>query len=176
MPVWKFTGTESGTVELVDAKLELSTYYQSLEDLKSLLRAHDGVELEDLRTWLIAAGVSLDDLGSWLSTENQTLEDARFHVCTVAQVLSDLKMRLDVLGLDLSDLSTWCQAAGYRTDSLKAWLQAVSPTVLQDLMMLLAATDGTILSDCRMALSTVGMAPAFRSIVAQRLSANIHEV
>lgn len=176
MPIWKFQEEPAGEITLEDASLELSAYYQALEDLLSWLSATDGIETEDLCASLLTWAESMDDLGAELSAYLQQFENAGSSLQTVAQVLNDLKMHLEVFGLDLSDLSMWFQAAGYRLNDMKTLLQAVSPTVLINLMMFLSSTDGTILNDCRMRLNAVRMAPAFQSIVAQRLSANIHEV
>lgn len=62
--------------ELEDVSLDLSAYYQSLEDFGTWLRAHDGLEFEDLVSQLEAAGWTTEDLSTYITAWYQSLEDA----------------------------------------------------------------------------------------------------
>lgn len=62
-----------GTTELEDCSLDLSAYYQTLENLASWLRAHDGLEFDDLAASLEAAGYSLENLTLSLEAFAQSL-------------------------------------------------------------------------------------------------------
>lgn len=81
---------------LEDASLDLSAYYQTLENLGSWLRAHDGTEFDDMAATLEAAGYSLDDFTQSLAAYLQSVED---------------------LGVDLSSVATW-------REDLAQWLAA----------------------------------------------------
>jgi len=177
MPVWKFAGEEtSQETALEDVRLELSAYWQSMEDLASWLRAHDGSEIEDLAAWLRASSYSIEDLTTALSAYSQSLENIPVELATVAQILQDFTTYLSCWGLSLEDWGADLWAAGYLLKNLQTHLQAVSPTVLQDFMSYLSATDGGVLDDLSMRLMAVSIAPAYKSVVAQRIASITHEV
>ena len=177
MPVWKFTDSDSPIVEaLEDARLDLSAYYRSMEDLKGWLRAHDGQEFEDLAAWLRASSYSIVDLTTALSAYYQSLEDIPVELATVVRILQDVTTYLSCWGLALADLGADLRASGYLLNNLQTHLQAVSPTVMQDCMSYLSATDGGVLDDVSMRLMAVSIAPAYQSVVAQRIASITHEV
>lgn len=75
---------------LEDASLDLSAYYQTLENLGSWLRAHDGIELSDLANSLEAAGYSLGDLALYLAAYLQSLEDLGVDLTAAVDFREDL--------------------------------------------------------------------------------------
>jgi hypothetical protein len=177
MPVWKFAGEEtSQETALEDVRLELSAYWQSMEDLASWLRAHNGQEFEDLASWLQASSYSIVDLTTALSAYSQSLQDIPVALATVVRILQDVTTYLSCWGLALADWGADLRAAGYLHKNLQTHLQAVSPTVLQDCMSYLSATDGGVLDDLTMRLMAVSIAPAYQSVVAQRIASITHEV
>ncbi len=94
MPLWKFQeDSGSGSLELEDASLDLYAYHQAFEDLLCYLRAHDGIEFEDLACFLATSTISLEDLVSYLAAYYQSFEDAGFDLST--------------WGTDYKNLSTW---------------------------------------------------------------------
>jgi hypothetical protein len=106
----------------------------------------------------------------------QFLENAKLPLSAVAEDLKDLRTYFACFGIAMDDCATDLRVAGFFRQDLKTVLQAVSPTVLQDLLVHLSATDGTVFQDMGVGLMAVATAPAFRSIVAQRLSSIMHEV
>lgn len=165
----------SEQTELVDVSLNLSAYYQDMEDLGTYFRAHDGLEFEDLPTLLAAYLQDTEDLPASLSAYYQDLEDLKLNLKTWAWSLEDIKTVLETQGLSLSDLKTAFMAAGYELDNIKTFLSATDATVLRDMATLLWVTDGTMVEDCKMHLSAIALVPAFRAITAQRLTSVVSE-
>jgi len=147
-----------------------------MEDLASWLRAHNGQEFEDLASWLQASSYSIVDLTTALSAYSQSLQDIPVALATVVRILQDVTTYLSCWGLALADWGADLRAAGYLHKNLQTHLQAVSPTVLQDCMSYLSATDGGVLDDLSMRLMAVSIAPAYKSVVAQRIASITHEV
>ena len=191
MPVWKFVPAETGDqTALEDVSLDLGAYYQSIENIATYLRAHDGIEVEDLLSFLAAYYESLEDIGSDLSAYYQAVEDAvaLLQTCTysledvrpslqaAALVFENLKTDLTALGNAREDLITSFYVAGYARHDLSTYLAAVIPLVLSDLGVYFEATDGTALSSVRTYLAAVKRAPSFRSVMAQRVSSVMQEV
>lgn len=161
---------------LEDIRLGLSVCGQSLEDLASWLQAHDGLEFADLAAWLRASSYSIEDLAAELSAYSQSLEDMPVELATVVRILQDVTTYLSCWGLSFENWGADLRAAGYLLKNLRTHLQAVSPIVLQDFMSYLSATDGGVLDDLSMRLMAVSIAPAYQSVVAQRISSITHEV
>jgi hypothetical protein len=178
MPVWKFAESTpaEGTTELEDASLDLAAYYQSMEDLATWLQAHDGVELEDVMTYLAVCGLSIEDLGLSFEAYHQSMEDLALALTTLGLGLTDIRTWLSVNGQERQDLASRLTSAGQGYSMLPTTLQAVSPTVFLDLGLYLSATSGTVLDSLGLALYAVKTAPAFQSIVAQRLESVMADV
>jgi len=126
---------------LEDVSLDLAAYHQARSDLATLLEAAYLLGLEDLAMALETWAFDLHDLPTVL----QTAKIGRH----------DLATALDAVG-------------GYRQD-LAMLLSAVSPLVRRDLRLFLTTTDGNARQDLTLALGAIQKAPAFRSVIAQRL-------
>lgn len=175
---------------LEDAALDLSAYYQALEDVTTWLRATDGLELEDLAAELAAwyqsledAGLdvaayyqSLEDLAASLEALGWTLEDARTFLHAAVLVYSDMPADLRALGDARESILAGLQAVAWARHDLCIYLEAHSGLILLDLGALLEATDGTAFSHMGAWLCAIHQAPSFRSSVAQRASSVISAV
>jgi hypothetical protein len=176
MPVWKFVQPTGGTIELEDASLDLAAYYQALEDLGMWLRAHDGLEFEDLQTLLEAAAYDLTDLGLSLEAFSAYLEDLGLDLHTWATDILDVLFDLRTYGEPVEDLVTGLHAGAYGYADLAMLLEAASSTVLLDLVMALSVTDGIITENFGLSLHAMVAAPAFKAITAQRLTSIMTEI
>lgn len=118
MPIWKFTGdSPSETLELIDIRLDLNAYHQSIENILLYLRAHDGEEFGDIIAYLIAAGYSVEDVTLALDTSYEYLENAGVDLST--------------LGHDYKDAKTW----------LSSYLQALDSNAPTDLSVVATAYE-----------------------------------
>jgi len=162
--------------ELVDFRLNLSTVAYDLKDLATWLRAHDGIEYEDLQTLLAAYLQDTEDLPTYLTTLSQDFEDLMTRLQTWAWRTEDLPAFLKTLSLSLDDFKTALNVAGYDLSDLATFLSTASPTVLADLMTYFSATDGVARSDLATYLSAISLIPAHRAVMAQRLTGVISEV
>ena len=179
-----------GSTALEDASLDLSAYCQSIEDLATCLRTHDGLELEDFLSYLAAHHQALEDVGSDFSAYFQSLENAsaslqacayskediRTFIQAAALVLEDVKTHLSALGDAREDLAAYFHAAGYAKNDLSTYLAAATPLVLSDLGVCFETTDGLSFSCIGVYLTAVKRAPSFRSVIAQRVSSVVQEV
>jgi len=165
----------STQTQLEDASLDLSVYYQSREDLASLLRAHDGIELHDLAAKLESAGWSIEDLAGFLSAYYQEMEDTgmdliawgthyhdlkSFVAAYFQQLVGDMKagletwatryddavMDLEASAIRYNDAITGLIAYGQEIGDFGAGLQAALDS-LYDFGAVLAATDGSVLKN-----------------------------
>jgi len=130
------------TVALEDIRLDLAAYYEGRADLATLLEA--------------AYYLGLVDLPLRLNVLGQAYADLPAHLQAASIGRDDLALHLDAL-------------AGHRQD-IAMFLQAVSPLMLQDLALYLSATDGTTRRDLSLRLTAIQKAPAFRAVIAQRLT------
>ncbi|MFA5478144.1 MAG: SPRY domain-containing protein [Bacteroidales bacterium] len=162
--------------ELVDMRLHLSAYYQSLEDLRLFLMASDGTAWEDLKLRLQAAGWTTEDLQLLMITALQDMQDLPLYLSTIGQQLKDLKLHMAAYGRSIEDLRLLLKAAGSTKQDLKLYLSTVSSTVLKDFMLYLAATDGWGVRDLKLYLSAIRQVPSFQSVIAQRISSVMSEV
>jgi hypothetical protein len=78
-----FLALDEGLVQLEDASLDLAMYGQFREDLAAFLRAHDGIELYDLKGGLEAAKLHIDDISTFLSAWYERLKDAGLGLETI---------------------------------------------------------------------------------------------
>ncbi len=167
----------SGTItELEDVRLNLSAYYQDLSDLAAWLKAHDGLEFEDLPTILAAFLQDTEDLPAHLSAYHQDLEGIMLNLQTWAWSIDDVKTELETQGLSLSDLTAAFAASGWRLGDIETFLAATDAIVRKDLAAMLWATDGIVTDDFPVYLCAIAFVPAFRSITAQRLTSVVSEV
>lgn len=178
-PLLRFQGRDVGETALEDASLDLSAYYQTLENLGSWLRAHDGTEFDDLAAVLEAAGYSLDDFTQSLAAYLQATEDFGAGLSSVATGWDDLAQwlaayfqSLDDQSLDLETCST---AYDHLASSLETWatgyLNLATPLSLygrsltdqptelraagsqrKDLATYLAVASSTVLDFCQVVL------------------------
>jgi hypothetical protein len=176
VPIWKMNKASAVTEALEDASLELSAYYQALENLGGWLRAHDGVELDDLAGYLVAWATAFDDQGAYLEAQNAFMENLFAWLSAVPEDREDFYGLMEAVGVEFSDAKCDLTAGSYAFASLTAYLTAADGTVLSDLVAYLATTDGSMLIDGQMWLSAITPAPAFKSVVAQRLSPVLSEV
>jgi len=142
MPVWKFAGEETSQETALEAvRLELSAYGQSLEDLASWLRAHDGLELEDFASFFEASTISLEDLVSYLSAYYQSIEDAGFDLST--------------WGTDYKDALTWLAAFIQTFEDAKTdfWAAATEYVDLKSSLWVVA----TVYGDLKTCLETLAL-------------------
>ena len=165
-----------GGVSLEDVRLNLSAFHQDLSDLSTWLRAHDGLEFEDLPALLAAFLQDTDDLPAHLSAGYQDLEGIMLNLQTWAWSIDDVRTALETQGLSLSDLPAAFVAGGWGLGDIMTFLTATDAIVRKDLTALLWATDGIITDDFSVYLSAIGLVPAFRSITAQRLTSVVTEV
>ena len=91
-------GDSGEEVKLVDASLNLSAYYQGLDDLTAFLRAHDGVELHDLQALLAAFKMKEEDLSAWLGAYFESMTDFKSHLQTWGTGYKDFKASLSLFG------------------------------------------------------------------------------
>ena len=124
------TGTETEVLE--DISLDLSAYYQSLENFGTWLRAHDGLEFEDLVSNLEAAGWTTEDLSSYLSAWYQSLEDAGLSLNTWGTGYEDLQSWLAAYHRSLEDAKTDLSIVATAYEHWTTFLWAVA-TVRKDL-------------------------------------------
>jgi hypothetical protein len=170
------SGTVIPELMLEDASLNLAAYYQKMEDLASFLRAHDGIEYRDLQTELAAFNLSEEDLSAWLAAYYESFDDLGASLETWATKYKDLGIDLDVKGQSMESLKSYLEAAKAEFKDLGSFLSVTDGNVLKDLGSFLSATDGEVFKDVGMHLKVVQSVPAFRSIIAQRVSSVIQEV
>lgn len=187
MPVWKFTSVAAAEPEtaLEDASLDLAAYYQAMEDLASWLRAHDGLEIEDLASELSAWYESMEDLGLDVAAWHESLEDVPAALEAASFMGEDIRTLLHAAALSYSDLMGWFRAVAESREDLMTWLaagkeafhdlpgyfEATNGVVRVDWGLFLEVLDNTALNDFGMWLGAIVQPPAFRSVVAQRLMA-----
>ncbi|MBA7630057.1 hypothetical protein ES703_37565 [subsurface metagenome] len=167
---------EEGQTELEDASLNLVAYYQALEDLQGFFRAHDGIELHDLKSALAAFNGNMEDFAGWLAAYFESIDGLGADLETWATRYRDLASVLDVKGQNIESLTAYFEAAKAGYKDLAAFLSATDGAVLRDFASFLAVTDGVTLRDFTLYLKAVRGVPAFRSITAQRVSSVVHEV
>lgn len=181
---------EGEETALEDVSLDLAAYYQDLQDLKSLLQAHDGSAVEDLLTTLAAAGLDIedlaaalaayyqdmDDLPAQLQTLGQGVEDFRAPLAAFVRALYDVQASLSAMGQGFEDLRLHPRAAGYDLPNLKVALSATDGSVLLDLVLMLAATDGLVTDDFAVYLAAIREAPSYTAQIGQRVSSVVTEV
>lgn len=161
---------------LEDASLNLSAYYQELENFKAFLRAHDGVELRDLSSALAAYNLSEEDISAWLAAYYEDKSNLSSNLETWATHYGDLGSALDVKAQKLESLMVRFEAAKANFKDLASFLAATDGSVFKDLAAFLSVTDGVTLKNCGLNLKVIQGVPAFRSITAQRVSSVVHEV
>jgi len=183
-------GSPYSPTVLEDVSLNLAAYHQELQDLQSLLQAHDGSAYEDLLTTLAAAGLDIedlaaalaayyqdmDDLPAQLQTLGQGVEDFRAPLAAFVRALYDVQASLSALGQGFEDLRLHPRAAGYDLPNLKVALSATDGSVLLDLVLMLAVTDGLVLDDFAVYLSAIREAPSYTAQIGQRVSSVVTEV
>lgn len=171
-----FYESSAGTTELQDAALNLSAYYQSMSDLASFLRAHDGIELRDLPADLAAFLLNTNDLPASLSAYYQGMADLGTELETWATGYKDLGSLLSAYAEGREDLKSVFNAAGLRLKDLTASLSVTDGIVLSDFGIFLSATSGDVTQDLGLYLNVMRSIPAFRTVTAQKVSAIVHEV
>lgn len=186
MPVWKFTSVAAEPeTALEDASLDLAAYYQSMEDLASWLRAHDGLEIEDLASELSAWYESMEDLGLDMAAWHESLEDMPASLAAAAFMGEDVRALLHAAALSFGDLMGWFRAVAESREDLTTSLmagkdayhdlfvyaEATNGIVRVDWGLSLEVLDNTALNDFGIWLGAIVQPPAFRSVVAQRLMA-----
>jgi len=179
------------TTAIEDVSLDLAAYHQELQDLTASLRAHDGVEIEDLLTALAAAGLDIEDLAAALAAYYQDMEDLPAQLQTLGQGIEDfraplaafvrtlhdgLQAALSALGQGVADLRLSPRAAGYDLPTLGLSLSATDGSVLLDLVLMLAATDGLVTDDFAVYLAAIREAPSYTAQIGQRVSSVVTEV
>lgn len=169
-------GTAIWPAVLEDFSLDLSAYYQELENFKAFLRAHDGVELRDLSSALAAYNLSEEDISAWLAAYYEDKSNLSANLETWATHYGDLGSALDVKAQKLESLMVRFEAAKANFKDLASFLAVTDGSVFKDLAAFLSVTDGVTLKDCGLNLKVIQGVPAFRSITAQRVSSVVHEV
>jgi len=167
-------GTGGEQTELEDMSLDLSAYYQSLENIQLFLQVH-GIEYRDLRSALAAADWTIEDLAMFLSAWLQGLDDVAldlsthgFHYEDMKSILAaffqtagqDLKTFLEAWATHRGDLPARLEAALTVYKSLQAWLTAYGQEAasfpallqaarakLQSFKSFLHAADGLVFGD-----------------------------
>jgi len=94
----------------------------------------------------------------------------------VALILEDWRAKLEAVGYSSEDFAAELQLLACAYHHLKCDSQAGDSTVLLDLAMDLQATDGQVELDFGLVLQTLPPAPAFKSMVVQRLDSVRTEV
>lgn len=168
--------TTDWSVELIDSGLNLAAYYQKIEDFSSWLRAHDAIELYDLKMELKTWGLVEDDLSSWMSAYFESKENFKTLLLTWACQYKDFAGSFDAKGLKLEDVTTYLGVAKEKFKDLVMLLSVTDGVVLRDLAAFLSATNGFSLRDFGVFLRVVSSVPIFSSVVAQRVSAVVSEV
>ena len=163
-------------VMMADASLDLSAYGRALENLQAFLRAHDRVELHDLQATLEAFSLSTEDFSTLLIAALESTEDFTVNFETWATQYKDLAGDFDVKGQSIESLMSRFETAKAKYKNLAAVLSVTDGSVLKDLAAFLSVTDGSALANLGLYLKAVQSVPAFRSIIAQRVSSVVHEV
>lgn len=127
MPIWKFKSTETAFEESYENQSTvLSAYNQAIEDIISFLRAHDGLEFQDLNSFMVAAEWTTDDLVLNLLAYLQVLEDQRTEFRTWGTGYEDLKSALYAYFLAVEDVSCDLQTLATGYENFKNHLKVVA--------------------------------------------------
>lgn len=145
MPLWKYQHAAEEYTALDDARIDLSAYYQSMEDLAQYLTVI-GWTTEDVRSFLHAAVLSYSDMPATFSAMGDALEN----------------------------LITELQAIAWEKHDIGTYLAAQSALVLIDLGVSLEATNGLVLRNMGAWLCAIQQPPSFKASVAQRATSVIH--
>jgi len=167
---------EESQEEIEDASLDLSVYGQNFDDFQSFLRAHDGVELHNLKTALAAYNLGEEDFAGWLGAFFEDKEDFGVHLKTWATQYKNFAGDFDAKGQSIESLMSQLETAKAKYKNLAAFLLVTDGSVLKDLAAFLSVTDGSVLTNMGLHLKAIQSVPAFRSITAQRVSSVVHEV
>ena len=159
-----------------DASLDLSAYSCTLENLQAFLRAHDGIELRDLQAAIEAFHLSTKDFSTLLIAALESTGDFAADFETWATQYKDLAGDFDAKGQSIESLTARFETAKAKYKNLAAFLSVTDGSVLKDLTAFLSVTDGSVLKNLGLSLKTIQSMPAFRSIIAQRVSSVVHEV
>jgi len=165
----------SSQTELEDTSLDLAAYYQHFDNLKSFLRAHDGIEFRDLQGSLEAAGWNIEDFVSFLSAYYESLnddagmdlttwgthyDDSSIPLAAWLQHLEDISANLEAryqgfsnwqafleaAAFAFKDLRAFFSANGQAMTSLAAWLGAGRAS-FRNLDLFLYVTNGIVLNN-----------------------------
>ncbi|SPD72557.1 hypothetical protein PITCH_A140037 [uncultured Desulfobacterium sp.] len=170
------------STELVDTSLDLAAYYQHFDDLKSFLRAHDGVELYDFQSKLEAAGWNIEDFASFLSAYYENMDDdiglniitwgthyddQKIPLAAWLQRFENISAELEARYEGFSNGRAFLEAAAFMFKNFKTWMTAYGQSlaslpsplwagkaVFKNLDLYLSATDGLILCNLALFLST----------------------
>lgn len=119
------------------------------------------------------------------------VEDLRLHLSTIGTGLEALMLILATMpGDQIEALRTYFSTVALSREAvmlylssslalrqhLRLILDSTDGTVIEALRILLSATNGTVFESLRMYLSTMKQPPAYKSIVAQRVSSVLSEV
>jgi hypothetical protein len=178
---WFAAETDSGAwpivapYEIKNIALDLSAWGQKIADFGSYLRAHDGIELYDLKAELSTWGLVEEDLLTWLAAYYQSMDDFGANLETWATSYKNLAGDYDVKGQKMEALITYLTAAKSKFKDLKMFLSVANGSVLRDMAAYLAATNGIVAKDFGMYLQALSAVPAFKSVTAHRINSVIHE-
>ena len=119
--------------------------------------------IEDFKLDLAVQGYAFDNFKMLLDVSaGYWLEDFKLNLDVVAQIIDSFKMLLEV-GLN-------------KLDDFMMLLELTDGTVFDNFAMLLDVVDGTVFDNFKMDLSVVSATPAFRSVTAHRVSSVLHEI
>ena len=159
---WFAAETDSGSwpilapYELKNASLDLSAYYQKLEDLGLKL-------LTCIITTTIYSGYGIYCGEGWW--------------CGAPLfVMKDVNLDLSAYGREIEDFRAWLRAVSNSLHDFGAMLAAADGIILKDMAAFLAATDGIVLKDMGLFMQVISASPVFRTRISQRMTSIAREV
>ncbi len=127
-------------------------------------------------SWPIPAPYQIDDFSLDLTVQANAFDYLKMLLSVVeGSFLDFFTMNLSVAVSVIDSLKMLLQVGTAKLEDFKMFLEVTDGTVLDNFAMLLDVVDGTVFDNFKMELAVVSATPAFRSVIAQRVSSIVHE-
>ncbi len=178
MPILKYSVSEPGqeVIAFEDASLDLNLVGMSVDDILAALEITDGTAFRDAVMSLLAATQDRQDVALLLGASNQGRNDAALSMLLAAMGLRDARVEFSVWGASREALALLFTLAKLARSSAHLSLVVDRGLKFADAGLELWLGDGRGSNDAAMALMAIKPVPAFKSVVAQRVSSVAMEV